>query len=173
MSVPRLNLLTAQLGQANAGLRRGLADVGHVNSPELKRAAGTLASAIRRKLSVRGGGTVAFTITSRNRRVIGGTPSSPGTPPHAQSQRLMKSVKHGPVGAARRVGVLAFYGAMQEQGVNTSLPIRSGRRRRGGGAAKRKLVLPRRPFMEAALEAAKPKMLAGISTALVDRAQGI
>jgi phage gpG-like protein len=72
----------------------------------------------------------------------------------------MQSVKAGVVGTGSRVGTLAFYGVFHEEGVDTDLPLRSGKpRRRKGGRAKRNLKLPRRPFLQASLDAAKEKMV--------------
>lgn len=125
--------------QVTRKMNAALADIGGANSPELKAAAGTLAKSIRKVLSVSGGGTQASSIKTRRRRVIGGRPSTPGQPPHKQTGRLSRSVKHGPVGAGRRVGVLAFYAGFQEEGVP-------------------KRRLGRRPFMLVAYERVKDQM---------------
>ena len=145
------------LGRVNRGLRDALGAVGGAKSPELIGAAVVLRKSVTRTLSTSGGGAAAQRIGSRRLHAVGGVPSAPGSPPHAQTKRLARSVAQGPAGTGRRVAVLGFYGLFQEEGVDTSLPTRSGRRRKGR-RARHRLVLPKRPFMQRALDAVQSEM---------------
>jgi hypothetical protein len=120
-----------------------LTRVSGANSEPVRRAAGELAKAIRKTLSQGGGGR----------------PSAPGQPPRRQSGRLMRSVRHGAVGAGRRVAATRFTAPLLEAGVDTNAPPRAGRRRRRGGQARRRVRIAPRPFMARALDLARNKMI--------------
>lgn len=149
--------LVKELKGFDAGLQAQLTHLGNANSPEMRAMRNTLARSMRKVLSVSGGGALGAGVQGPDRS---GHVSRPGEPPRAQTKRLMRSVKTGVVGTGSRVGTLAYYGAFHEEGVDTDLPLRSGsRRRRKGGKAKRTLKLPRRPFLQASLDAAREQMV--------------
>lgn len=134
------------------------------NSPELAEGAKVLRRSIVKVLSVRGGGRLATSLRTRRRIAIGGTPSRAGEPPRRQAGNLVRSIIQGKVDEGRRIAAMWFTGPLLEQGVNTNLPIRSGRRRRTGGVAKRRLIIAPRPFMQRAIDAAAPSMVGVMAT---------
>ena len=149
----------------NRALEKELRSLGGVNTPEMKEARKTVARSWRRVLSVRGGGVAvqsARRAGSKGRvQAKGGTPSAPGEPPRRQLGTLAKSVRAGVVGDKGRVVVQWYVGPLLEQGVNTSLPLRSGPRRRTGGVAKRRLTIAARPSAQRAIDGVKD-LLGGI-----------
>lgn len=149
--------LQRQISTAMKALKKEMADIGGANTPEMKAAGTVLAREIRKVLSVRG--------TKTNR-------SKPGEPPRRQKGRLAKSVGQDVVGGVRRVGESDFKSRLLQEGVDTSLPIKSGKRRRKGGTAKRRLKIEPRPFMERAAENAIPKMDGEFSLTLEKRIEG-
>lgn len=172
MSLGRLPLTSDAIKAVRQEIDRRLARIGGANSPALKAAARALAKSVRRVLSVKGGARVASSLKSKRLRAIGGTPSAPGEPPRKQTGRLAKSVKEGPVGTGRRVGVLAFTGPLLEAGVHATKGaasarssigrlLRSGRRgkSRKARAASRSLAIAARPFMQRAIDLAQPEMV--------------
>lgn len=134
------NLLN--LGGLNRRVEQSLRIHGGAYDEGLKASSVILAKSIRKILGVRGGGA----------------PSRPGEAPRKQRGILAKSVSQGAAGAGRIVAVQRFTAAMLEQGVNTSLPVRSGRKGRPGGKAKRTLAIAARPFMATALRAVEGEM---------------
>jgi hypothetical protein len=173
------NLVTNLRG-LNGAIRSSLAHVGGAKSPEMRGAANVLAKHQRKTLSVSGGARVAQSITSRRLLAIGGTPSAPGTPPHAQTKQFAKSVKVGVVGTGIRVGPLRFTGLMLEEGVNATAGARKqrnrstvrqklGGRRQLAGKVQRTVKIAARPYLLKAVESAKDEMatvfgdLAGLS----------
>jgi hypothetical protein len=147
----------------NRGIERALNELGGVRSPEMRKAGNTLARSIRKTLSVSGGGGLATRLSSRATHVVGGTPSSPGQPPHRQTGHLAKSVKAAPSGDAIKVGPLAFTSLFLEEGVKAvkgETRTSRGRRNRSRVTKKRKtLTIAARPFMAKALAAARDKMV--------------
>lgn len=142
------------LVQVNRRLERELRSLGGANSPEMREAAKVLKRSIRRVLSTRGGGQ----------------PSAPGQPPHRQSGRLAGSVRDGAVGPGRRVAVTWYTAPILEAGIDSSLPLRSGkRRRRPGGLARRQLKIAARPFLQRSLDAVRDQMPGVIATHMRDR----
>ncbi len=172
--------LTKELSGLNRTVRQSLAAVGGATSPEMTACGKILRRTMARVLAVPGGAAIASSIKSRRLRVIGGTPSAPGEPPHAQTRQLMKSVKAGVVGTGIRVGPLRFTSLMLEQGVSATAGDRKQRnrpttrsrfrgRRQLAGKVQRTLTVPARPYLERAVELAKDEMatafgdLAGLS----------
>ena len=137
---PSFSLL--DLGGLNRHVEQSLRIHGGAYDEGLKASSVILARSVRKRLSVRGGGT----------------PSRPGEPPRKQKGTLARSVSQGAAGAGRIVAVQRFTAAMLEQGVNTSLPARSGRKGKRGRKAARTLVIAARPFMDAALRAVEGEM---------------
>lgn len=165
------NMVTDLKG-LNGALRKSLASVGGVKSPEMQAAARVLRRTMARVLSVSGGASVVG--SGKRLRAVGGTPSAPGEPPRAQTKQLARSVKMGVVGTGIRVGPLRFTAAMLEAGVSSVLGARktrkSGRGRgHGSGLVKRSLVIAPRPYLEKSVDLAKDDMatafgdLAGLS----------
>jgi hypothetical protein len=110
----------------------------------MKEASKILARSIRRTLAVRGGGT----------------PSRPGEPPRKQRGSLAKNVRTGVVGAERRVAATWFTAPILEGGIDSSLPLRSGKgRRRRSGQASRRIKIAPRPFMQRSLDAVQSEMV--------------
>jgi len=134
--------LLGDLRGVNRTAGKLLAQVSGAKSEPVSRAAGILAREIRKTLNQSGGGR----------------PSAPGQPPRRQRGRLARSVRHGVVGAGRRVAATWFTAALLEEGVNTSRPTRSGRRRRGGQARRQVRIAPR-PFMARSLARAQAQMV--------------
>jgi len=175
MSLGRLSFNRDAVKAVNQDIARRLARLGGANSPVLKGASRALAKTVRRGLPVKGGAGIATSLKSRRLRAIGGTPSAPGEPPRRQTGQLAKSIKEGPVGTGRRVGVLRFTGAMLEEGVNATLGGTSARATRGrrgrprkARAAKRSLTIAPRPFMQRAIDRARPEMVDVMVTASIN-----
>lgn len=88
--------------------------------------------------------------------------------------RLRRSIATEVVGGIRRVGPASFVGRLLEEGVDTTVQStpsgRSfGKRRRKRGAARRTLRIAPRPFMDAALQDALPRMQGEAASALIAR----
>lgn len=155
--------MSSVLLQVNRKLDKELRSLGGVNSTEMKEARKALARAWRRVLSVRGGGAaVHFAARSGDKGRVqakGGTPSAPGEPPRRQLGTLVKSVRAGVAGDQGRVVVQWFTAPLLEEGVNSALPLRSGkRRRRSDGKANRNLVIAARPSAQRAIAAAQDQL---------------
>lgn len=168
--------LVADLRGATKGLRGLTVDLSGAKSPELLESAKLLRRSIVKTLSVAGGATV---VRGRGRRLraIGGTPSAPGEAPRKQTGTLAKSVLQGPIDTGRRVGPMWFTGRLLEAGVDTALPKRTERRKprrtttRGTTNLRRRLVIARRPFMQAALDAVRDQMVGVVASLGETRAQ--
>ncbi len=150
----------------NGALRGSLAHLGGAKSPEMQGAGKALRKHMRRVLAVSGGATVAYSIRSRKPRAIGGTPSAPGQPPHAQTKQLMRSVAMGVVGTGIRVGPLRFTGLMLEQGVDATAGAKKQRnrfsqkrgRRQLAGTTQRTVRIAPRPYLVRSVDEAKDEM---------------
>jgi len=156
------NLVTNLKG-LNGAVRGSLASLGGANSPEMKGMAGVQAKHMRKTVSKSGGARVAQSIKSRRLIAIGGTPSAPGQPPHAQTKQFAKSVKAGIVGTGWRVGMLRFTGLMLEEGVNATRGARKTRksgRRRGhqSGTVRRTVTIAARHYLIKSIESGKNEM---------------
>lgn len=148
---------SVRTGLQNA--KRFFADLTGADDPGTKGAARALMRSIRKQLAKR---------AAAERRSFQGVQqrterSAPGEAPRRVTGKLYKSVGSEVVGGIRRVGPASFVGRLLEEGVNTTIATTpSGRafskRRRKSGKARRTLIIARRPFMEAALEDALPKM---------------
>lgn len=157
--ITQLPAINDQIRGLTTRMSRFFADLAGANGPATTAAARVLMRAIRRKLSVRAAVT---------RRTFGGEQSrteasSPGEPPRRRTGRLIKSVGTEVVGGVRRVGLARFVARLLEEGVDTTVTVTpSGRvfnaRRRKAKTARRRLQIAPRPFMQAALDSALPRM---------------
>lgn len=116
-------------------LRQLTEQVSGARSAEIRRAAVVFRRSIKTVLSAR----------------RGGPPSRPGEVPKYQRGSLAKSAFQGLVETGRRVGASWFTAPLFEEGVNTMARRRSGHLYR--------LVIQPRPFMNRALQLARPTML--------------
>lgn len=137
----------------NRALDKELRSLGGVNSKEMIEARKAVARSWRRVLGSRGGGR----------------PSSPGEAPRRQTGSLARSVRSGVVRDQGRVVVQWFTGALLEEGVNTSLPIRSGPRRRRGNKARRQMVIAARPSAQRAVDLVKDQLGGIVATVAGER----
>lgn len=145
------------------GLARITRDLYSADSPEITEGAKVLRKHIAKQLATKGGARIVYNIKTRKPRGIGGTPSSPGSAPHRQTGRLMKSVIQGKVDTGRRIGVMWFTGPILEHGVDTATSPRFAKR--GKTTVKkttnlrRRLVIKPRPFVMAGVKSAEPELV--------------
>lgn len=154
-----LQNLSSQVNGAVSNLRGFMAGLTGANDFAATSSARALMRAIRKRLSV---------AAAVKRRTFGGEQSrsersQPGESPRRVTGKLRRSVGTEVVGGVRRVGVARFVGRLLEEGVDTTTQTTpSGRsfnpRRRKAKQARRVLKIERRPFMEAALQEALPRM---------------
>lgn len=135
----------------NRALEKELRSLGGVNSKEMIEARKAVARSWRRVLGTRGSGR----------------PSAPGEAPRRQTGSLVKSVRSGVVRDQGRVVVQWFTGALLEEGVNTSLPIRS--RKRQSRNARRHLVIQARPSAQRAIELVRDQLGGIVATVAGER----
>ena len=141
--MPRLPFLSSTVKGITAGLNVQLKALGQANSIEMREAAKIMKRSFRTVLGQRGGGR----------------PSAPGEAPRKQTGALARSVRDGVVGDVRRVAVTEYTAPILEGGINSALPLRSGKaRRRKAGKARRVLVIAARPFRQRAIDAVANEM---------------
>jgi hypothetical protein len=162
MAAPRTPRDAIKQGSDNA--KRFFADLAGADDPGTKAAARVLMREIRKQLSKRATPGADGKLTASN----------PGEAPRRRTGRLYKSVGQEVVGGIRRVGPASFKGRLLHEGVNTTVDVTpSGRsfdkRRRKSGKPRRTLIIEPRPFMDAALQQALPKMEGETVTALQAR----
>ncbi len=150
--------LQRQISTAMKALKKEMAEIGGAATPEMKAAGRVLARSIRKQVSVKGDES---------------HPSAPGSPPHRVTGRLYKSVGIEVVGGVLRVGESWFTSRLLEEGVDATLPTKSGKlRRRKSRLAKRRIKIAARPFMQRAAAEALPKMEGEYAVTLEKRIEG-
>lgn len=162
--------LQQQISSAMNGLRKEMADIGGATTPEMKAAARTLASSIRKVVGVK---AKLYAGPRRPGQKLRGIPSAPGEPPRRVTSKLYKAVGTEIVGGITRVGDGWFTSRLLELGVDATLPTKSGKiRRRKGGIGRRRIKIAPRPFMQRALNAAQDKMGDQFAVTLQKRIEG-
>jgi hypothetical protein len=162
--------LDVQISRALKAVRKEMATISGAGTPEMKAAGRVLAVSIRKQLSVK---APAYAGPLRGSEKQKFASSPPGSPPFRRRGFLYKSVGTEVVGGVLRVGESYFTSRLLEEGVDASLPLRSGKlRKRPGGLGTRRIKIAARPFMQRAADDALPKMEGEYAVTLEKRIEG-